>query len=73
MLAIVFGCTRFHEYIFGLSSVEIETDDKPDSDKATASENDDDNSKIPIISEVPTWKRTSHSRHPITSIPTRRS
>ena len=29
MLAIVFGCTRFHEYIFGLPSVEIETDHKP--------------------------------------------
>ena len=29
MLAIVFGCTRFHEYIFGLRTVEIETDHKP--------------------------------------------
>ena len=29
MLAIVFGCTRFHEYIFGLPNVEVETDHKP--------------------------------------------
>ena len=29
MLAIVFGCTKFHEYIFGLQNVEIETDHKP--------------------------------------------
>ena len=29
MLAIVFGCTRFHEYIFRLQNVEIETDHKP--------------------------------------------
>jgi len=29
MLAIVFGCTRFHEYIFGLTNVDVETDHKP--------------------------------------------
>ena len=29
MLAIVFGCTRFHEYILGLQNVDIETDHKP--------------------------------------------
>ena len=29
MLAIVFGCTRFHGYIFGMPEVEIETDHKP--------------------------------------------
>lgn len=29
MLAIVFGCSKFHEYIFGLNSVTIETDHKP--------------------------------------------
>ena len=29
MLAIVFTCTRFHEYIFGLCSIEVETDHKP--------------------------------------------
>ena len=29
MLAVVFGCTRFHEYIFGMPSVEVETDHKP--------------------------------------------
>ena len=29
MLAIVFGCTRFHEYIYGMPQVEIETDHKP--------------------------------------------
>ena len=26
MLAIVFGCTRFHDYIFGLLDVEVKTD-----------------------------------------------
>ena len=29
MLAIVFGCTRFHEFIFGMPVVYIETDHKP--------------------------------------------
>ena len=29
MLAIVFGCTRFHQYIFGMPQVEVETDHKP--------------------------------------------
>lgn len=29
MLAIVFGCTRFHEFIFGLPEVYVETDHKP--------------------------------------------
>ena len=29
MLAIVFGCTRFHEYIYGMPQVEIETDHRP--------------------------------------------
>ena len=29
MLAVVFGCTRFHEYIYGLPNVEVETDHKP--------------------------------------------
>ena len=29
MLAIVFGCTKFHEYMFGLQNVEIETNHKP--------------------------------------------
>ena len=27
--AIVFGCNKFHDYIYGLSSVAIETDHKP--------------------------------------------
>lgn len=29
MLAIVFGCVRFHDYIYGLTTVEVETDHKP--------------------------------------------
>ena len=29
MLAIVFGCTRFHDYIYGLPNVGVETDHKP--------------------------------------------
>ena len=29
MLAIVFGCTKFHDYIYGLPNVLVETDDKP--------------------------------------------
>ena len=29
MLAIVFGCTRFHQYIFGMPQLEVETDHKP--------------------------------------------
>ena len=29
MLAIVFGCVRFHDYIYGLQSIEVETDHKP--------------------------------------------
>jgi len=29
MLAILFGCTRFHEYIYGIPNIEVETDHKP--------------------------------------------
>ena len=29
MFAIVFGCTRFHEYIYGMQTIEVETDHKP--------------------------------------------
>ena len=29
MLAVAFGCTRFHEYIFGMPTIEVETDHKP--------------------------------------------
>ena len=29
MLAIVFGCTKFHDYIYGLRNVLVETDHKP--------------------------------------------
>ena len=29
MLAIAFGCTRFHQYIFGMPTIEVETDHKP--------------------------------------------
>ena len=29
MLAVVFGCTRFHEYIFGIPTIEVATDHKP--------------------------------------------
>ena len=28
MLAIVFGCTRFHDYIYGMVDVTVETDHK---------------------------------------------
>ncbi|PIK53669.1 Retrovirus-related Pol polyprotein from transposon [Apostichopus japonicus] len=29
MLAIVFGCERFHEYLYGQKSIHVETDHKP--------------------------------------------
>ena len=29
MLAVVFGCTRFHDYIYGLKEIQVETDHKP--------------------------------------------
>jgi len=29
MLAVAFRCTRFHEYIFGMPTIEVETDHKP--------------------------------------------
>ena len=29
MLAIVFGCTKFHDFLYGLPSVRVETDHKP--------------------------------------------
>ena len=29
MLAVAFGCTRFHQYIFGMPTIEVETDHKP--------------------------------------------
>ena len=29
MLAVVFGCTKFHDYIYGMPDVEVESDHKP--------------------------------------------
>ena len=29
MLAILFGCVRFHEYIYGIPDIKVETDHKP--------------------------------------------
>ena len=29
MLAVVFGCTKFHDYIYGIPNVEVESDHKP--------------------------------------------
>ena len=29
MLAVVFGCTKFHEYIYGVPNVKVESDHKP--------------------------------------------
>ena len=29
MLAVAFGCTRFHKYIYGMPTIEVETDHKP--------------------------------------------
>ena len=29
MLAIVFGCTKFHDYVYGLPNLRVETDHKP--------------------------------------------
>ena len=53
MLTIVFGCTKFHKYIFGLQNVEIETDHKPFEMILTkplhqTTENDHDNSPLSV-------------------------
>ena len=29
MMAVVFGCTRFHDYIYGFNNVTVESDHKP--------------------------------------------
>ena len=29
MLAVVYGCTKFHDYIYGMPKVEVESDHKP--------------------------------------------
>ena len=29
LLAIVFGCNKFHDYIYGMSTIKVETDHKP--------------------------------------------
>ena len=29
MLAIVFGCTKFHDYIYAMPNVKVESDHKP--------------------------------------------
>ena len=29
MLAVVYGCTKFHEYIYGMPNIEVESDHKP--------------------------------------------
>ena len=29
LLAIVFGCNKFHDFIYGMSTIKVETDHKP--------------------------------------------
>ena len=29
MLAVVYGCTKFHDYIYGMPKFEVESDHKP--------------------------------------------
>ena len=29
MLAVVFGCTKFHDYVYGVPNVKVESDLKP--------------------------------------------
>ena len=83
MLAIVFGCTRFHEYIFGLHSIEVETDHKPLEMILTKPLHQAPTrlqkmimaiQKYPLsVKYLPTWEGASHSGHLITSVSTRRS
>ena len=69
MLAIVFGCTRFHDYIYGLKEVQVETDHKLLESilkKTTISstnetpKNDSANTKISVSCKLHTWKRAPH-------------
>ena len=72
MLAIVFGCVKFHDYIYGLPNIHVETDHKPLESilKKTSApstspliEDDHVNPEMPDHSPIQTQKGTSDSRH----------
>ena len=75
MLAIVFGCNKFHDYVYGLPNIVVETDHKPgvySSEAATpgtspTTTNDYVNSEIPNHCCLQTWEGTLYSRHSIKS------
>ena len=73
MLAIVFGCQKFHDYIYGLTNVNIETDHKPletilrkplHSAPARLG-NDDVGPKISHLCCLQARKGTPYRRHPL--------
>ena len=80
MLAIVFGCTKFHDFIFGIPNVEIETDHKPletilkkplHQAPARLQKMIMAIQKIFHQSKISSRKRAHNSGHPIKSLPPR--
>ena len=70
MLANVFGCTKFHDYIYGLPNVTVETDHKPLESILTKPLHAAParlHLKIPNPRSLQTWQRTPDSRHPLQS------
>ena len=76
---MAFGCTRFHEYIYGMSTIEVETDHKPleaifkkPLHQAPARlQKMIMSAKVPNQPCLPSWKTASDCRHSIKSILTR--
>lgn len=69
MLVIVFGCTRFHQYIYELKEVQVETDHKPleyilkEPLHQEASKDDFANTKVYIDSDIQTKNCLSQTHY----------
>ena len=76
MLVIVFGCNKFHDYVYGLPNIVVETDHKSLESilqKPLRQHQPDYNEYYYVNSEIPnhsclqTWEGTFYSRHSIKS------
>ncbi len=63
MLAIALGCKKFHDYVYGIPKITVETDHKPLDNQTIAPENDHVHPKAPDSCNLQTRKRTPNSRH----------
>ena len=77
MLAVAFGCTRSHEYIYGMSLGEVETDIRSHPKETTtpgsckASKNDHNHFEIFYWPRLSSWKDVCDRWHIISCVPPR--